>query len=207
MAIRAKIRGGYMVRLVVLTAAVLLYGGAYFLYDGFVRYPRQNEIFGAYDEIKRTYTSPEMRETQWEQVARQRGWPVEFSGEYPGTQHSNTDIWTQRVIGLICAPLGLLMLVNMIRHIGRWIELDDATLRASWGQETAVDQIRRLNKARWKTKGIAVAEYVEAGGQERRLVLDDWKYDRQAPAGIVKELEARLGSDKVGGEAATAGTS
>jgi hypothetical protein len=188
-----------------LTAAVLLYGGAYFLYDGFVRYPHQNEIFNGYAEIKAKYTSPETREAQWQQVARERGWPVEFSGEYPGMQHSSTDMWTQRVIGLICTPLGLLLLVNMVRHIGRWVELDETKLRSSWGQEAAMDQIRRLNKARWKTKGIAVAEYVEGGGRERRLVLDDWKYDRQATADIVRELEGRLGPDKVSGEVVGAG--
>lgn len=202
MAIRAKVRGGYMVRLVVLTAAVLLYGGGYFLYDGFVRYPRQNQMFNAYAKIKADYPTPQLREQQWAKVARENGWPVAFKGEYPGAQHTATDLWTQRVIGFICTPLGLLLLANLVRHVGRWVELDETKLRTSWGQQTDVAQIQRLNKTRWKTKGIAVAEYLDAAGHQRRLVLDDWKYQRQPTADIVKELERRLGPDKIVGDAA-----
>lgn len=200
MAIRAKIRAGYMVRLVVLTAAVLLYGGAYFLYDGFVAYPRHNQMFQAYAEIKAAYPAPELREEQWVKVAQRNGWPVSFSGDYPGMLHTTTDLWTQRIIGLVCTPIGLLLLVNLVRHVGRWVELDESKLQTSWGQQADVAQIQRLNKSRWKTKGIAVAEYADSAGRQRRLVLDDWKYQRQPIADIVKELESRLGPDKVSGD-------
>ena len=72
---RAKITGTYLGR-TALMAVICLGASLWFLYDGVVTYPRQNEQGHKYEELKE-----ERRTDEWEDFARERGWPIENPGE------------------------------------------------------------------------------------------------------------------------------
>ena len=57
------------------------------------------------------------------------------------------------------------------------------------------DAITRLNKRRWE-KGIAVVRYTDATG-DGKLVLDDWKFEREPTDRIGDEVEKRLKVDQI----------
>lgn len=204
MKIRADIRRGYLARPLLMTVIVLGFGIA-FLYDGFVRYPREHAMFTTYQQIRGEHTAADGRydfaaiESAWVAKAAENGWPVAFSGDAPGQLRAGWDIPIQRLLGVVLVPVGLLLGAGFIRQVGRWIEADDSGLSASWGPRVAWNQITRLDKTRWKTKGIAYVHYGTQAG-ERRLKLDDWEYEREPMQRIEQQVEQRIDSLQVIGD-------
>lgn len=185
---KAMISPGYRWRLVLV--AVLGFGFAgWFLKDGFLDYPRQRQIFQEYEQFVN-----EDRQAEWPAYAQERGWPDGIMGP-PGKNYSDKDILLQKVLGFILLPIGLIFLAGAARTVGRWIGLDDDGVITSWGQKVPFPAITHINKERWDSKGIAVLFY-EVGGVEKRLVLDDWKYDQKATEAILAAVERNAGSSE-----------
>ncbi|MFA9476811.1 hypothetical protein ACERK3_00760 [Phycisphaerales bacterium AB-hyl4] len=196
MAAKASISSGYRWRLGIIAAALLLFGSA-FVYDAAVTWEPLMEIRRSYPERQRIYQ-------QWEQVQldhdgdaaeANRAWAAIADAEgYPDrpSEYTDRDIFIQWVCAAITLPLGLLFAVSWVRTGSRWIATDDTGLHTSWGQHAPWPTLRSIDKSRWKAKGIAVVHY-DDNGSERRITLDDWKYDREPTAEMLKEVEAQLG--------------
>ena len=190
MPVKANIDTKFLLRLGLM--ALALFGiGLWFLYDGAITYPRQRERALTYERFKE-----EDRLTEWEEIARQRGWPT----ENPGEAKTDIDIHMQLVIAGLAAVPAVWFLVLFLRARGRWIELNETGLRTSWGRELEFGQIVSLDKKKWRSKGIAKINYRQKG-RKRRLVLDDWKYDADATKAILLEVESRVDVDQIVGGA------
>lgn len=210
MDMRADIRKGYLARPAIMALMLLGFGVA-FLYDGFVAYPREHAMFTTYADIRDAHTfsdgkyDVEAIDTQWAAAATERGWPVEFTGDAPGELHSGWDIPTQKVLGAVCLPFGLVVGFGFVRQIGRWVEADEQGLTASWGPRVTWEQITALDKARWKTKGIAYVHYRPSGSAggagDQRLKLDDWEYEREPMQAIAAEVEKHIDPTLIRGDA------
>lgn len=191
--IKAKIRQGYLLRLLILTLACLA-GAAWFLIDGFVSYPRQNQMLEAYKQIQTTYPdNTDLVAQEWQRTATEHGWPVNFSGPAPGKARSANDILVQRVLGFVLVPLALWIGLALLAHSKRWVALENNVLTTNHGQRIDLTQIDRLDKRRWKSKGIAVVHDRQGG----RVILDDWKYDREPTTRIVELIEGRLTPEQI----------
>lgn len=190
---RATIEKSYMIRVALLTAMLTGFSG-WFLYDGYVAYPRDRRIAQEFAQYK-----DQGKQKDWPAYALSQGWPDGSKGE-PGRLHSDTDILVQQILGYALLPFGLLFLSNLIRLNGRWIEADDQGLVTSWGQRVSFAQVTEFDKSRWKSKGIAVVKYAEPSGKARRLVLDDWKYHRQATTQLVELVQSKINPELVTGE-------
>lgn len=178
---RAKISGGYTLRLAVLALAFLGWA-AWSLYDGAVAYPHQRHValeFQRYED--------EGRIEEWPAYARSQGW----SEEDPGRPRSNLDIAIQYGMAGIALPIGLVFGFVLIRSAGRWIEMRDDRFVTSWGQEVPLAAITAIDKTRWDEKGIAVLHY-KADNIDNTLVLDDWKFERSAIDAMVEKVDAVL---------------
>jgi hypothetical protein len=187
MSIKASISSGYRWR-PGLFAVIALLLGLWFCYDGYVAWPRQKAIFEAYEQF-----TDEGRLSEWPAHAAARGWPTDQDN--PGQEHSELDLVVQRVLGFILLSVGVLYLIGWGRTLGRWIALADDQLTTSWGVRVPLDQVTSLDLNRWQSKGIAVVRY-ETNGKSGRLVLDDWKYDRESTEQIVAALREQLGMDE-----------
>ena len=66
----------------------------------------------------------------------------------------------------------------------------------SWGQEVDFSTVTKLNKRRWKDKGIARVDY-EENGRKRQFVFDDFKFDRAAIGELLQQLESQLPADRI----------
>ncbi|MCC7144963.1 MAG: hypothetical protein IT443_00805 [Phycisphaeraceae bacterium] len=194
---KASIRQGYLVRLLILTLASLGASG-WFLYDGYVKYPHNAAIFHAYKELEtKNPNNPEKVDAEWKTVAAANGWPVEFKGRAPGSEHSELDIQTQKGLGYVLIPVGLLMAYFLLTHLNRWVAVDGQALLTNRGDRAEFSAIVKLDKRRWKSKGIAVAHYRHPDGSTRRIVLDDWKYDRPQTIAIEELVESRISADLI----------
>lgn len=193
MAVRATISSGYRWRLGLLTAMVLGFG-AFFVFDGLVRYPKQRANYAHYEQfIAGEIKGPDGQPlTDWAAYAKEQGLPGESSVKKGN--HSDNDIYTQLVIGTPLVLIGLWIGVSFVRTFGRWVEADDDAIRTSWGQHCKISDITAIDDKRWASKGIAILKYKDQqAGIERALVLDDWKFDRAAMDSIFEHIAKTTG--------------
>jgi hypothetical protein len=159
------------------------------LYDGAVKYPKQRERALEFQKL-----DGDGRRDEWDEYARQRGWPTDLPGE-PKTE---ADFVMQYILAAVSATVGLVLLFVVWRSRGRWIEVNESGLESSWGQRVDFDRIVSVNKKQWRDKGIAGIKY-EHGRRRRRFVLDNYKYDRQTTDMILCLVESKIGVDKIVG--------
>jgi hypothetical protein len=172
-----------------LVAFVCLGLAGWAVYDGAIGYPNQRERALKYLEL-----FEQDRMEDWDAICEQRGWSIDPPGE-PKTEY---DVMTQYTMAALVAPVGLLFLFFLARAWPRWIEADDTGLATSWGERVEYDQIVALDKKQWKAKGIAKVEY-QADGRNRRLVLDDCKYDFALTEKILREVESHIDPEQITG--------
>lgn len=185
MTARASISPGYRWRLGIIALACLGFA-AWFFYDGYVAYPEIQEIHREYERIQAEH--PTDFNQRWAEYAESRGWETDLP-----ERKEDWDIVTQFIFCGITLPIGLAFLWAFIRTGGRWIASDEAGLHTSWGQHAPWSALRSIDKARWKTKGIAVVHYDDQG-TPRKITLDDWKYEREPTTMIVNHVDERLGT-------------
>ena len=193
MSINAPIRTGYSVRILIISLA-LIGGGLWFLYDGMIGYPRKQQMYETYEQIRREH--PSDWNSRWQAHAREQGWPI---AELP-EQYTDGQIMLQLIIGGTLVPLGVAAGVFYVRLRGRWIVSDNEGLSTSWGERASWEAIRSLDKSRWKRKGIAVVHY-DVGGTQRRITFDDWKYDTAAIEQMVQQIDAHVSGGAAASEA------
>lgn len=184
----AHIARGYLARLGLIAFALIAFAG-WGAYDGFVYYPKLIERNNAYQQIVQDH--PQDFQQEWKQYAAEQGWPTDKPAD-----KEESDLWFQYGIMIVALPIGVYFLVAFIRSQKRWVESTPESLRTHNGREARWDQIKNIDKTRWKSKGIAVVEY-ESEGQTKRITLDDWKFQREPTAAILAEVEAHTG---LGGE-------
>jgi hypothetical protein len=181
MQIKAAISPGYMARLVVV-AIITLIGGLWFSYDGFIGYPHQQKVSLAYMQFQE-----EGRVDQWSEYAKSKGWAVT-----PESPKSNSDIWLQRILGMVALPIGMVFGLASLRSLGRYVCCDDAGLSSSTYHQIPFESITKLDKSRWQKKGIVVVHFT-LDGKPGRIVLDDWKMNTDNTEQILRTIEQKTG--------------
>lgn len=182
----AKIGWNYRWRLGVLGLMFTLWG-VWSIWDGAIAYPEQNRKHEAYTELHDEGNNPRFAE-QWTELSEEKGWDPEDHGK----PHSEFDLAVQFVMAGVTGPIGLIFLGSFFMSFGRWVESTDGKLLANGGREVDYDHITALDKARWKTKGIAVVRYPEG-----KITLDDWKFDREATEVILRDIEENINHSKI----------
>jgi hypothetical protein len=161
------------------------------LYDGAVKYPRQRERALALRKLME-----ENRVNEWEAYARERGWPAATEGL--GEPRSEGDIWEQYVMAAVAGAIGLWLLWGVWRARGTWIESTASGITSSWGKSLEFDEVLSIDKRKWRSKGIAKVTYRD-NGRQRRFIIDDYKFERQATGQILRELESKIDPEKITG--------
>ncbi len=183
--VRTTISNGYRIRLALIGAGLTGFG-CWALYDGFIAYPRQNEIYAEFEQFKEDNDD---WQTSWAAYADERGYQTNYNKLKQRGQIK--DIAAQYLYAGLTLPFGLWFLYGFATSAGRWVEADDSGVRDSKGADLTWDQITGLDDARWKNKGIAYLSYDEAG-TTKRVLLDDWKFQREPTDAIYKLAKARL---------------
>jgi hypothetical protein len=131
----------------------LVAGGGWFLYDGFVGWPRANEELIA--------------------KAKSENRPIPEK-----SLHSDTDIALQKVIGFGVIPVALLIAFRGLYGTRGEYRLSGNTLHVPGHPPVPLDAVRAIDQTKWDRKGIAYIDY-ELNGKTGRLKLDDFMYQRE----------------------------
>lgn len=186
MSVKATISGHYRWRLG-LMAALLSVFCVWFLYDGFVTYPKEVTVWEKHQALELEGTLA----VEWPKLVASEGYPEKPKKRGPG------DVFVQKLLGFMLTPFALLFLFTFIRTFGRWVALEPDGLATNTGHRIAFATITKLDKTRWNNKGIAVLH-----GQEGTLILDDWKFDRNATKVILESIEEHLSASQIKGDVA-----
>ena len=186
---RADISPSYYRRFAFISAICLGFA-SWSLYDGIVAWPNQRVRALKYIEIKEQH--PDDYKQVWQQHATEQGW----SAEWPGEPKTDIDIAGQFVMAGLAAPIGLLTLGIFLRSLGQWVEMDENGIRTSRGREAKFADMTLLDKKKWQRKGIAKLHH-ERDGQTKKMILDDYKFDRAAIGVMIRKVEAVLGEERI----------
>ncbi|QDU70759.1 hypothetical protein [Mucisphaera calidilacus] len=189
MSTKAYVSSGYRWRLGII-AVVCLGFAALCVKDGFYTYPaqaREYKMYRAFEEEFPKAETPDWNE-QWEEYALIEGLPQDPTNI---KKRSDFDIYTQFIMLAITAPVGLIYGYRGVTSGGWWVEADENGVRANGGKSATWDQIKNLDMTRWK-KGIAYVEY-EDQGTPSRILIDDWKFQKEPTHAIMETIEQHWG--------------
>lgn len=197
--VKATISSGYRWRLVLITLMMLGFG-VYCIYDWKIGYPHVKEVGLAYQEHKDA--NPDTYPETWPVFAAEQGWETKVPKKLKTVEKYDSDIRTQLIMACITLPIGLLFLFKLVKESLRWVAMGEDGLTASGGHVVPWESVQGLDDTRWKTKGIAWLHYKDANGAERKILLDDFKSEREPVQQIVKQVQEVLDPGAAEGEAA-----
>jgi hypothetical protein len=161
------------------------------LYDGLVRYPREQQRGLAFDKL-----AADGRQNEWDEIAKSRGWSASPPEEPLSAEDFQNKVWMQFAMAGLTAAIGLPMVLLALASRGKWIDWNGSTITTSWGESFTADQVQQINKRRWQKKGIAKVTYQD-GQSKRRFVIDDFKFERPTMDRILYELEQRIDPERI----------
>jgi hypothetical protein len=132
---------------------LFLAGAGWFLRDGYIRWPHENQEIIA--------------------KAKSEGRPIPEK-----SLHSDTDLALQKVIGFGLVPVSLLIVFRGLYGTRGEYRLSGDTLYVPGHPPVPLDAIRAIDQSKWDRKGIAYIDY-ELNGKTSRLKLDDYMYQRE----------------------------
>ncbi len=107
-------------------------------------------------------------------------------------KYGETDLWLQLAMGLVLAPLALIMLFRLIAMCTRGAEFSDQGLKPSGKELIPFDSMTGWDTESYKDRGQITLKYDSASGNSE-YVLDDYKL--AAFKTIVNEISQRKGFD------------
>lgn len=205
MKIRAESNNGFLQRFL-LIAIVCMGFGLYCLYDGFIAYPKElARSIGYYvyhdfdDQEEPEFLADDMDmdfEAKWELLAAENNWSIDKPKKRPAVIQS--DIIWQYGMAIVAFLVGMPVLYNYLNSRNSWIESDGEQVATSWGQTMNFDQVQQIDKRKWEKKGIAKIAYTN-DGQNRTLLIDDFKFNRTAIGEILDQIESSVDREKIVG--------
>jgi hypothetical protein len=158
--------------------------GAWFGYDGFINWPRENARI---EQLKKDI-----------EVARKANEETKVSSLNAelGTlkHHTDLDIFWQKALLFGLPPVGLLVLVWALYNSRGSYRLQNNILNVPGHAPIALDAIRSIDKTDWDRKGIAHIHYELPNGTKGAARLDDFVYERKPTDDIFKHIEDYTGT-------------
>ena len=161
----ARASRSYRIKWLIMGAAMLAYGW-WSLYDGFVKWPRDNQEVIA--------------------EAQAQGKPVPEK-----LPHDELGTLLNKLIGISLQPLGLAVLVWAVYSSRGEYRLTGNTLHVPGHPPVPLDAIRAIDQSKWDRQGIAYIDY-DVNGTTGRLKLDDYIYERDPTDAIHDRILAAV---------------
>jgi hypothetical protein len=195
MTVKANICRQYLIRMGIIAIAGIGFA-LYCVYDGAIGYPNQRIRALKYQEVKEICKNEKKTQSewraQWEKIATENGWSLKNPGE---PKPENAWIGQYAMAG-VTGFVGILFGFRVLLASRRWIAADEEGLSTHKGQQIPYDKIITFSKKKWRTKGIARVRYWQ-DERQKRLVLDDFKFDRSATEAIVRQIEAKITPEQI----------
>jgi hypothetical protein len=159
---------------------VLLIGmGLWFGYDGFIGWPKSNEMRNKLlDDAKAI-------DARGDRAGAER--LIQEAGKYKA--HTDTDIRFQKVLCFALPPLAIILLIRSLHNSRGSYRLEGTTLHVPGHPPVPFANITEIDKRLWDRKGIAYISYDLGDGRQGKLKLDDFLYDRPPTDEIYQRIE------------------
>ncbi len=155
--------------------------GAWFLYDGLVAWPRENDLHA--QKSAQLETARAVGDKDTESKLQEELKSIKLHGGF--------DIPLQRILGATLPLAGLGLLCWALYNSRGTYRFADNTLYAPGHPPVPVDAIRQIDKQKWERKGIAYIDYELAGaGGRGRIKLDDFVYEQAPTQAILARIES-----------------
>jgi hypothetical protein len=170
-----------------LMAIMLIAGGLWFGYDGFIAWPRENarieQLGKDIETARRANDEPAVR-----RLDAQRG---------NLKLHSDMDLLIQKVLCLSLPARGLAVIAWSLHNSRGAYRLAENVLTVPGHPPVPLDAITSIDKTDWDRKGIAYLHYELPGPTPAtgRLCLDDFIYQREVVAAIFKHVQRVTGTE------------
>jgi hypothetical protein len=183
----ARMAGHYRLRLGIFVFAMLVMAG-WCVYDGAIAWPRKAVIAQSYQDWR-----ADGREEAWHDHAKAEwGW---VKGD-PGMPKQRADFIFQFVMAGGFGIGAILLGFAYVRSYSRWVAVDDEGLSANGVEKIPFSAISKIDKLKWKSKGIAFVHY-DTGSRQGKILLDDWKFDLHPTRAIMVVLEEHLTDSQI----------
>jgi hypothetical protein len=164
-----------------------------FLFDGLVRYPKQIAVYQEYRSFKDREEAYDRfmaagQSAEWASYAAERGWPpgepprwaayaLEKNLDAEPPERTPKHITEQFVFAAITAAIALAILATYLLNRKNVLRADANSFTTPSGHRVPFDSVFRIDKRKWKYKGLAYVHYrPEDGGPARRAAIDDLKF-------------------------------
>ena len=177
---RAVRSGFHFWKIIIMGLLVFGFAGCAFLYDGFVRYPAINARIATIES--------QLNGTRLDEATR-----AELSRERKTlTEHDALGITIQKIVGFICVPLGLYIIIRHLRTVRGEYVLADDVLSIPDGRRIPLAAITDVRNAKWEAKAIATFLYRLPDGETGSFKLDALAFDTKPTDAIHDEIVARV---------------
>lgn len=134
-------------------------------------WPEELQDYGAYQaayEGEKDQAAPPM----WLDYSNAQGW----DSKPPEKHYDAGKIREQLYYGIGAGVLTLIALFYLLRTQGRSMKVDAEAFHAPGGRRIPFDRMRRIDKRKWESKGLAYIYYETDGGEEKRAKVDGMVY-------------------------------
>ena len=166
--------------------------GAYAAWDAAVEGPYQLKQAEAWEPLYHSDLKEDAKMDKWKEIATENGWSTKHPKKEITVKSRTEFIYFNYGLMAICGLIALPCLLWCLKTKGTWIESTENGLRNSSGQQLTLDQITKVDKARWDKKGITVVHYTDDQGGKNTFLIDDLKFDRTATDEIMAWIEENI---------------
>ena len=189
---RASTEKFFWYKFLAIGLATLAYG-AYAGYDAVVTGPYRLAKSELWEPIDlNTSLSEEAKMEQWREIAKEHGWSTKRPKEKYKVKDAREFIWFNYGLMIFCGLIALPCLLWCLANRSKWIESTEKGLRNSSGQELTLDQITKVDKAKWDKKGITIVHYTDNLGAKNKFLIDDLKFERTTTDEIMAWVEQNI---------------
>ena len=129
-------------------------------------YPEKARIYSEYGRVK---AQPDGQK-EWTKLAGEKGW-ANAPEPMPDTK-----IQEQGKFALVLGLAALAVLIRFLLQRGTTLQADHTSFTTPIGQRIPFDKVFRIDKRKWKHKGLATVFYRDEQGAEKKTNIDDLKY-------------------------------
>ncbi|NNM29055.1 MAG: hypothetical protein HKO57_06000 [Akkermansiaceae bacterium] len=108
----------------------------------------------------------------WIDYSDKMGWDE----KPPSKSYDPAKIRNQFIYGVVSGVAALLALIFLLRIMRREMKVDDGAFYSPDGKKVPFDAIRRIDKRKWDSKGLAYLYYEDPPGEKRRAKVDGMVY-------------------------------
>lgn len=129
-------------------------------------YPKKAAIHSEYERVKALPGGKE----EWTKLAAEKHWPA-VPEPMPAAK-----INEQKKYAVVLGLAALAVLIRFLLQRGTTLQADDTSFTTPAGQRIPFDKVFRVDKRKWKHKGLATVFYRDEQGAEKKAAVDDLKY-------------------------------